>query len=60
VQLANRNDGGVDLTLDNVPFDGLSAWLKDMTPKWGYKLTAFRFEQASPGLVNALIELSAP
>ena len=60
VTLANRNDGGVDLTLEGAPFDTLSSWLRDSQLGWGYQLVAFRFEAASPGRVNAVFELAAP
>lgn len=60
VQLANRSDGGVNLSMEDAPFDTLSQWLRQMKGSWGYNLTAFRFEAASPGLVNAVFELAPP
>ena len=56
-QLANRNDGGIDLALEQAPFEMLSLWLKDMAPVWGYRMAAFRIEAVSPGKVNARFEL---
>jgi len=56
-QLANRAAGGVDLTLDEAPFDQVAAWLDGVSPIWGYRLAAFRFEALTPGLVNAAFEL---
>ncbi|MCG6902171.1 MAG: type II secretion system protein M [Rhodobacter sp.] len=56
-QLANRTGGGVDLALQSVPFDQLGGWLREMTPLWGYRIAAFRFEAGDPGLVNATFEL---
>jgi len=56
--LSNRSGGGVDLAFDAVEFQGLAAWLQDITPDWGYRIAAFRFEQgAGPGLVRASFEL---
>lgn len=59
-QLANRGDGGVDLSLQDAPFDLLSQWLRQMEGRWGYRLAAFRFEASDPGLVNAVFELAVP
>lgn len=59
-QLVNRPDGGVDLSLDNAPFDRVADWLRQAQPDWGYHLSAFKFDLASPGLVNAVFELRAP
>lgn len=59
-QLANRPDGGVDLSLDDAPFEALTAWLEDLQDSSGYQITAFRLDAASPGLVNAVFELGAP
>lgn len=56
-QLANREDGGVDLTLEGAPFDRLGDWLLAMSPRWGYNLDAFRIDATDPGLVNATFEL---
>ena len=56
-QLANRDRGGVDLTLENAPFDRLGDWLLAMAPRWGYEVSAFRIDATDPGLVNASFEL---
>ena len=56
-KLSDRTDGGVDLSLEAAPFEQLSAWLTQMSPTWGYALSAFRIEAATPGLVNANFEL---
>lgn len=56
--LANR-ENGVDVALEEAPFDNLGNWLMAMTPVWGYSIAAFRIEATSPGLVNASFELRA-
>ena len=58
-QLANRSEGGVELSLEAAPFDMLGDWLAAMTPVWGYAIAAFRVETVSAGLVNATFELEA-
>ncbi|MEL7116087.1 MAG: type II secretion system protein GspM, partial [Pseudomonadota bacterium] len=60
VQLANRADGGVDLALEDTPFETLTAWLRSVEGDWGYQIAAFRLDAASPGLVNAVFELAVP
>ena len=56
-QLANRDSGGIDLTLEAAPFDRLGDWLLAMAPRWGYEVTGFRIDATDPGLVNAAFEL---
>jgi len=56
-QLANRADGGVDLALEEAPFEALSGWMQSALPELGYDLRAFRIDAASPGKVNAQFEL---
>ena len=56
-QLANRDSGGVDLSLEGAPFDRLGDWLLAMAPRWGYRIAAFRIDATDPGLVNATFEL---
>lgn len=56
--LSNRDDGGIDLAFDAVPFADLAAWLAATTPDWGYRVAAFRIERDAPGLVRASFELT--
>lgn len=60
VELANRSDGGVDLALEDAPFDRVSDWLRTGAAASGYTLATFRFEASDSGLVNARFELAAP
>lgn len=55
--LSNRDDGGVDLALDAVPFEALTAWLARVSPGWGYRIAAFRIDRDEPGLVRASFDL---
>ncbi len=59
-QLANRSAGGVEVALDEAPFDRLGDWLTAMAPVWGYEIASFRIEAASAGLVNATFDLAVP
>lgn len=49
-QLSDREDGGVELRFDPVPFAALAAWLADTTPGWRYRIATFRIARDGPGL----------
>lgn len=58
--LSNRDDGGVNLAFEAVPFEALSDWLAATTPDWGYRIATFRIERtADAGLVRAAFELES-
>jgi general secretion pathway protein M len=49
---------GVDVTLQNVPFDGLVAWLIALQGTYGVDVETFSFTNArEPGLVNGQVSL---
>ncbi len=58
--LSNRDDGGIDLAFDAVPFADLAGWLAAVDKDWGYAIAGFRIERDAPGLVRASFELVEP
>jgi type II secretory pathway component PulM len=57
--LSARAGDGIDMRLEEVPFDRLIAWITQIEPVWGYRLVAFRIERGNgPGLVTARFEMA--
>lgn len=54
--LANASNGRVALSLQAVPFDDLMGWI-DGLPDAGYGLAAMQLTRASPGKVDAELQL---
>lgn len=58
--LANRTDGGIELSFDAVKFGDLMQWLAMSDPDWGYDIASFRIERgAEDGIIAATIRLEA-
>ena len=57
-ELANSENGGVNVRFDAVAFTGLTGWLRLNQGSWGYDLEAFRFVRgARDDLVEAELKL---
>jgi general secretion pathway protein M len=58
--LANRADGGIELSFEAVEFGGLMQWLVSSDPDWGYDISSFRIERGTePGIIAATFRLEA-
>ena len=56
-QLSDKGDGGIDLVLENAPFELVGQWVDNVAPIWGYEIAAFQFDLVEPGLIRASFEL---
>ena len=51
-------DGGLNVRLDQVPFDGLVAWLAQLRDRYGIRVDSATIDAANtPGTVNATLVL---
>jgi type II secretory pathway component PulM len=57
-ELANRSEGAVTLSFDEVRFSSLTDWLNNVSPIWGYQLASFSFDRGDlPDSVSASFTL---